>query len=60
MRYKSDIPLESHPRSESGIKSYADIVALQAAGVNAVLVGETLVSSPDPEARLKELRGEGG
>jgi indole-3-glycerol phosphate synthase len=46
--------------SESGIKSYADIVALRAAGIDAVLVGETLVSSPDPEAKLKELRGEGG
>lgn len=46
--------------SESGIKSHADIATLHAAGINAVLVGETLVSSPDPEAKLKELRGEGG
>jgi indole-3-glycerol phosphate synthase len=44
--------------SESGIKSYTDIATLQAAGVDAVLVGETLVSSPDPEARLRELRGD--
>ena len=44
--------------SESGIKSYADIATLQAAGVNAVLVGETLVTSPDPESKLRELGGE--
>ena len=46
--------------SESGVKSYADISTLKAAGVNAVLVGETLVTSPDPEAKLRELRGESG
>lgn len=44
--------------SESGIKSAADIATLQASGVNAVLVGETLITSSDPEAKLKELRGE--
>lgn len=44
--------------SESGIRSYADISTLQANGINAVLVGEILVSSPDPEAKLRELRGE--
>ncbi|HJX70116.1 MAG TPA: indole-3-glycerol phosphate synthase TrpC [Dehalococcoidia bacterium] len=44
--------------SESGIKSKADISILQAVGINAVLVGEVLVSSPDPEAKLRELGGE--
>ena len=44
--------------SESGIKSKADISILQAVGINAVLVGETLVTSPDPEAKLRELGGE--
>jgi len=43
--------------SESGIKSKADIITLQTAGVNAVLVGEALVTSPDPEAKLRELGG---
>jgi indole-3-glycerol phosphate synthase len=46
--------------SESGIKSKDDIITLQTAGVNAVLVGETLVTSLDPEAKLRELRGEKG
>ncbi len=54
------IPHEVAVVSESGIKSYADVSALQVAGINAVLVGETLVSSADPEAKLKELRGESG
>jgi len=54
------IPPDVTVVSESGIKSYADISALRAAGINAVLVGETLVSSPDPEAKLRELRGENG
>src|SRR5262245_29826389 len=43
--------------SESGIKSRADVLRLQAAGVKAVLVGETLVRSPDIGAKLAELRG---
>jgi indole-3-glycerol phosphate synthase len=54
------IPPDVTVVSESGIKSYADVSALQAAGISAVLVGETLVSSPDPEAKLRELRGENG
>lgn len=43
--------------SESGIRSRADIVSLQASGVKAFLVGEVLVTSPDPEASLRELMG---
>jgi indole-3-glycerol phosphate synthase len=45
--------------SESGIKSHDDILRLKVVGINAVLVGETLVASHDPEAKLKGLRGEG-
>lgn len=54
------IPPDITVVSESGIKSYADISTLQASGIKAVLVGEILVSSPDPEAKLRELRGEHG
>lgn len=57
MKLRPLIPATVTVVSESGIKSYADIAALHEAGINAVLVGETLVSSPDPEAKLKELRG---
>ncbi len=43
--------------SESGIKDRADIERLGKAGVDAVLVGEALMSAPDIAAKLKELRG---
>jgi len=60
MKLRPLIPSPITVVSESGIKSHADIATLQAVGINAVLVGETLVSSPDPEAKLKELSGEVG
>lgn len=43
--------------SESGVGSRADVEALERAGVDAVLVGETLMRAPDKAARLAELRG---
>jgi indole-3-glycerol phosphate synthase len=43
--------------SESGIRTRADVLRLQTAGVRAVLVGETLMRSPDIGATLDELRG---
>ena len=44
--------------AESGIKSRADVEALEKAGYGAFLVGETLLRSPDPARTLRELRGE--
>jgi indole-3-glycerol phosphate synthase len=41
--------------SESGIHTPADVRRLTAAGVRAVLVGETLMKSPDPGEKLAEL-----
>jgi len=48
--------------SESGIHTRDDVLTLQDAGVNALLVGEALVTSPSPAAKIAELlgRGEGG
>lgn len=43
--------------AESGIKTYEDIMALEAAGADAVLIGETLMRSPDKMEQLKILRG---
>ena len=43
--------------SESGISSRGDIERLRAAGVRAVLIGETLMRAPDIGAKLRELRG---
>ena len=41
--------------SESGINTYDDISKLAAAGVSAVLVGESLMRSPDIGAKVREL-----
>jgi indole-3-glycerol phosphate synthase len=43
--------------SESGIHSRDDVLRLQQAGVNAILVGEALVTSPDPASKIAELLG---
>ena len=43
--------------AESGIKTRADIKVLENAGVNAVLIGETLMRNPDKKAALDELSG---
>ena len=43
--------------SESGISSPAQLESLQDAGVQAVLVGETLMRADDPAAALRALRG---
>lgn len=43
--------------SESGIQTAEDIAKLRAIGVNAVLIGETLMRAPDKAAKLAELRG---
>jgi indole-3-glycerol phosphate synthase len=43
--------------SESGIRTRADVARLQAAGVRAVLVGETFMRAADIGAKLDELLG---
>ena len=56
-RLRKLIPPEVLFVSESGIKTAADIEALRSNGTNAVLIGETLMRSPDKKAALDELRG---
>ncbi len=43
--------------SESGIKTPRDVAALRENGTDAVLIGETLMRSPDKRAALEQLRG---
>lgn len=43
--------------SESGVKTRADVVLVEEAGFDAVLIGETLARSQDPAAKLRELTG---
>lgn len=44
--------------SESGIKTRDDIIKLQKANVDAVLIGETFMKSENKIAEIKKLRGE--
>ncbi len=43
--------------AESGINTAEDVVPLKRAGVHAVLVGEALMTAPDPAAKVRELAG---
>ena len=51
------IPDHAVKVAESGVRDGADARRLEAAGYDAVLVGETLVTSPDPAAAIAELIG---
>ena len=44
--------------AESGVKTAQDIHMLREIGVDAVLIGESLMRATDKRAKLKELRGE--
>ena len=56
-RLRKLVPPEILFVSESGIKTAQDIAALRRNGTNAVLIGETLMRSPDKKAALAQLRG---
>lgn len=43
--------------SESGVKTAEDITLLRESGVDAVLIGETLMKAADKSAKLAELKG---
>lgn len=54
------IPEDKVVISESGIHTSADLLLLKDAGVDGVLIGESLMRAPDIALKLKELRGELG
>ena len=56
-RLRPLIPSDRLVVSESGISTRADIVYLSQLGVNAALVGEALMTTPDIGQKLKELTG---
>jgi indole-3-glycerol phosphate synthase len=51
------MPKDACVVNESGIRNRADMERLQAAGVKAVLIGETFMKAPDIAAKLREMRG---
>jgi indole-3-glycerol phosphate synthase len=55
-RLAASIPDDVVAVAESGIRDEADAARMAAAGYTAVLVGETLVTSPDPGAAVGRLR----
>lgn len=57
LRLRDRVPASIPFVAESGIRTPEDIEQLRGAGVNAVLIGETLMRSPDKKAALDTLRG---
>ncbi len=57
IRLRKEVPANILFVAESGIKTREDIVELEQGNVNAVLIGETLMRSPDKRAMLDELKG---
>ena len=56
LRLREQIPAEKLFVAESGIAKASDCAGLKAAGVQAVLVGEALMRSPDPATMIREMR----
>jgi indole-3-glycerol phosphate synthase len=53
-----DVPAGKTVVAESGISSRAELDELDRIGVDAVLIGEALMRSGDPEAKVRELVGD--
>ena len=56
-RLAARIPPDVVKVAESGIGGAGDAAALAGAGYDAVLVGESLVTAPDPALALRALKG---
>jgi indole-3-glycerol phosphate synthase len=55
VRLRAEIPADRVVVAESGIRDAADVARLRGAGVDAMLVGETLMRAADPAAALRAL-----
>jgi indole-3-glycerol phosphate synthase len=56
-RLRAQVPADRVVVAESGIRDAADVARLRAAGIDAMLVGETLMRAADPAAALRSLVG---
>jgi indole-3-glycerol phosphate synthase len=57
LRLRDQVPPEVVLVSESGIRTRSDVERLEAAGVSAILVGETLMRAPDIGLAVERLLG---
>lgn len=57
LRLRPRVPDHCVMVSESGVKTHADVQRLEAAGVDAILVGESLMRQPDIGAAVDQLLG---
>jgi indole-3-glycerol phosphate synthase len=57
LRLRDRIPREATIVSESGIHTRRDVERLEAAGVDAILVGESLMRAPDIGLAIEHLLG---
>jgi indole-3-glycerol phosphate synthase len=57
LRLRDRVPRDVVLVSESGIRTRADVERLEAAGISAILVGETLMRAPDIGLAVDELLG---
>ena len=55
----SDVPAGKTVVSESGFHTREQLEDLERVGVDAVLIGESLMRAPDPEAAVRALVGTG-
>ncbi|NQT35848.1 MAG: indole-3-glycerol phosphate synthase TrpC [Planctomycetes bacterium] len=57
LRLREQIPPDRLVVGESGIRTHGDVQRLRAAGVDAMLVGESLIAKPDVGAAVDQLLG---
>ena len=57
IRMREKVPLDCVLVGESGVETRADALRLQSAGIDAILVGESLMREPDIGAAVDRLLG---
>ncbi|MBO6147889.1 MAG: indole-3-glycerol-phosphate synthase TrpC, partial [Lachnospiraceae bacterium] len=58
LKYREHIPPDVLFVSESGVSTRSDRVRIEAAGADAVLIGESVMRAPDKKMKMRELKGQ--